>query len=67
MADLLLIEESLKLLVEWSEKFIPLETVYIPRVGCGNGRLNWDTVRPLLSIYLNDKFIVVDITGELEV
>lgn len=35
------------------------DTVFIlPRPGCGNGRLNWERVRPLLS-FLPDNVIVI--------
>ena len=35
--------------------------VYIPRVGCGNGRLKWKDVKPFLLKYLDeDLFAVCD-------
>lgn len=34
------------------------QKVVLPRPGCGNGRLSWDTVRPLLHD-LDDRFVVV--------
>jgi len=33
--------------------------IYMPRVGCGNGRLSWDVVRPVLIEYLDNRFIIV--------
>jgi len=33
--------------------------VYLPKVGCGNGKLNWFEVRAMLEMLLNDDFIVV--------
>ena len=32
--------------------------VYLPKVGCGNGRLDWTEVKPILEKYLDDRFIV---------
>jgi len=38
----------------------PLGPVFLPRVGCGNGRLDWATVRPILDAHLvGPNFIVV--------
>lgn len=33
--------------------------VYLPRVGCGNGGLDWNDIRPILKHILDDRFIVV--------
>ena len=33
--------------------------VYLPRVGCGNGKLKWENVKPILAEYLDDRFTVV--------
>ena len=36
--------------------------IYLPKVGCGNGQLKWERVRPILEEYFEeDKFIVVDV------
>jgi hypothetical protein len=37
-----------------------IETVVMPRPGCGNGRLSWDKVRPILDRYLDDNYVVVN-------
>lgn len=37
---------------------VGLGPVYLPRVGCGNGSLNWDLVKPVL-MELDDQFTVV--------
>jgi hypothetical protein len=35
--------------------------VYLPRLGCSNGGLHWESdVRPFLSKYLDDRFIVIN-------
>ena len=57
LADLELIEQSVQEL-----KDILIESqmlVYLPRPGCGNGRLYWEDVQPLLSKKLDDRFIIV--------
>lgn len=33
--------------------------VYIPRVGCGNGKLKWEHVKPVLDKYLDERYIIV--------
>ena len=35
------------------------QRIYLPRVGCGNGQLKWEDVKPLLSDVLDDRFIAV--------
>lgn len=59
MADLNLIEMSAKqLAVLAEEQDWPL--VVLPRVGCGNGGLVWNTFKPILDNYLdNERFLVV--------
>lgn len=38
-----------------------LDKVYLPRPGCGNGKLDWMMVRPVVASYLTDnKFIIVN-------
>jgi hypothetical protein len=37
----------------------PYGTVWMPRPGCGNGRLNWSDVKPLLDDVLDDRFVAV--------
>ncbi len=57
-ADMGLIKTSLKQLLflanehEW-------KTVVIPRPGCGYGGLDWEQVKVVLELYLDDRFIVV--------
>lgn len=34
--------------------------VYMPRVGCGNGKLKWELVKPLLE-ELDDRFTIVSL------
>jgi hypothetical protein len=36
------------------------EAIYLPRPGCGNGRLNWEDVKKILSpILKSDRFHIV--------
>ncbi len=52
-----LIEQSLKQLVK---KTAMANSVVLPRPGCSNGKLNWETqVKPLCEKYLDDRFIIV--------
>jgi len=64
--DLKLIERSAKQLRELIEFIKPYSylikyPIYLPKVGCGNGGLNWKNVEPILDKYLDDRFIVVDV------
>jgi O-acetyl-ADP-ribose deacetylase (regulator of RNase III) len=46
------IEAGLRKFVE-TYKSLGLTEVSFPRLGCGNGNLNWDDVRPLMERYLS--------------
>lgn len=41
-----------------TDSTIPLP-VYLPWVGCGNGGLSWDSIRPILLPLLDDRFVAV--------
>ena len=41
-----------------------IDCVYLPKVGCGSGKLFWEDVRPVLSSLLDDRFIII--TGKKE-
>ena len=58
IADLSLIEKSAHQLIEVCDKFM-IEKVYMPRPGCGNGKLDWNNVKPVLANILDDRFTVV--------
>ncbi|MGH3847342.1 MAG: hypothetical protein ACRDS0_38870 [Pseudonocardiaceae bacterium] len=57
-AELPLMLESAAHLVVMADKFGWGE-VWLPRPGCGNGRLIWDEVGPALADVLDDRFIAV--------
>lgn len=42
-----------------SRRWTNWETVVLPRVGCGLGGLDWEDVKPVLSRYLDDRFVAV--------
>jgi hypothetical protein len=58
-ADPDLIRQSALKLVEIADKFHWHEVV-MPRPGCGNGRLRWSDVQPILEPILDDRFVVLD-------
>ena len=59
-ANLDLIEKSCEQLRMYVTTTKPLP-VYLPRVGCGNGKLKWEDVKPILEKYLDeDKFVICD-------
>lgn len=57
-ADIELIQESAKQLVELADKY-KWEKVLLPRPGCGNGKLEWGIVAPIIGEILDDRFDVV--------
>ncbi len=60
VADLGLIERSARELLKLIEVKKIKEAVYLPRPGCGNGRLKWDGVKKILSpILKSDQFHIV--------
>lgn len=60
-SDLKLIEQSIQEVLFWLDSFINKnKAIVLPPVGCGNGRLDFETqVRPLLEKYLDDRFTVL--------
>mgnify|MGYP002712900148 CR=1 FL=1 len=53
------IEKSLAALVE-TYKYHHVDSIHIPKLGCRNGGLNWEDVRPVMYKYLEK--IPLDIT-----
>lgn len=60
-ADLDLIERSIDELVNIAD-FFSVDTIYLPKPGCGNGRLNWLDVKSVLEPYIGnrDDIVIVD-------
>ena len=57
-ADLELIKRSAKELMRFPAVSRG-RTVVLPRPGCGNGRLTWDEVKPVLAPILGDNVFVI--------
>lgn len=57
-ADLALIERSCRQISAMADKF-GWASVVIPRPGCGNGRLGYKAVRPILEAGLDDRFLII--------
>lgn len=57
-SDLALIDTSMQALVT-TGIYLSGCKVYMPRVGCGNGKLHWDQVRPVIQFYDELSNIVV--------
>lgn len=57
-ADLALIRRSAEALVAVADRE-RLSWLVMPRPGCGNGKLDWEDVRPVVADILDDRFIVV--------
>ncbi len=57
-ADPDLVHSSALQLAALADKF-GYECVVLPRPGCGNGRLSWEGIRPILAEILDDRFTVV--------
>ncbi len=41
-----------------------IETVYLPRPGCGHGGLKWEDVRPVIAKELDNRIIIVNLRGD---
>lgn len=57
-SNLNIIRHSAEELVELTEKK-KWDRVYLPRVGCGSGRLKWSEVRQVIGPMLDDRFVIV--------
>lgn len=61
IADVGLIELSARALRDMVDNKIMFSCVFVPQVGCGNGKLRWrEQVKPVLEKYLDtDQFVIV--------
>ena len=57
-SSLVLIELSAKRLVQLVNQN-NIKTCYLTPPGCGCGRLDWNTVQPILEKYFDDRFVIV--------
>ena len=56
-----LVEQSAQELFELANERNWTGNIYLPRVGCGLGRLSWDKVEPLLQRFLDDRFVCLSL------
>jgi O-acetyl-ADP-ribose deacetylase (regulator of RNase III) len=59
-ADLALIQRSCGELMALADR-ARLRAILLPRPGCGNGRLSWFQVEPVIAPLLDDRVTVVDL------
>jgi len=60
IADIELIKRSADELVTFVDTTV-FGQVAMPRPGCGNGRLRWEDVKPVIESILDDRFTVVNL------
>jgi len=60
-ADLILIKRSMVKLTRQlrEEPWRNVKKIIFPRVGCGNGKLKWKEVWPVIEPYMTNKFILI--------
>lgn len=57
-SNLNLIQNSIIELVQYHNSYNKQgKKCLIPKLGCSNGGLNWDDVRPIMEEYLDDRFV----------
>lgn len=59
VADIEIIKESLIQLKELADANPTWKRILVPYLGCGAGELEWSNVKPLVTKYLDDRFIIV--------
>ena len=58
-SDIMLIDNSIKMLVGIANAHPNFRKIGLPRPGCGNGGLPWElVVKPLIEPLLDDRFII---------
>lgn len=64
-ASMKLIESGLRQLAESFDEIADYNPpVYVPRLGCGNGGLDWGEVKPLMERMLDNRFTVIELKGK---
>lgn len=63
-STLALIEKNASALANYCAGIGKDLSFYLPRLGCGEGGLQWEAVQPLLARWLDDRFVVVSLAGE---
>jgi len=58
-ADPAIIEQSCQELVALAGMYPHTVVFVIPRPGCGNGKLKWEDVKPILERYFDERFHVI--------
>lgn len=57
IADIELIKKSCVELMQWIDHY-DLKKVALPRPGCGNGKLSWENVKPVIEEILDERVYV---------
>lgn len=57
-SDPTLIKKSAEQLMKYINEF-KIPRVYLPRPGCGNGKLKWKDVKPVIENILDDRVLIV--------
>lgn len=57
-SDLALIEQSAKELAQLCDR-LGIQSCFLPRPGCSNGKLRWENVRPVIAPILDDRFTII--------
>ncbi len=58
-ADIELIKRSCIALIELLDQHTSIKSILLPRPGCGNGKLDWNYVKPIISELLDNRVYVV--------
>lgn len=54
------IEDGMKSLIEWIDNN-NIKSIFIPKLGCGNGNLDWDLVKQIILKYISKYENVLEI------
>lgn len=51
--------KSLRNILIQRNKIFPLSKIAIPKLGCSNGKLDWEIIKPMIIKYLNDINMII--------